>query len=116
MLGAVQIKTKGGPEDEPVVQEWHQNLMLCRVPKKRKQTNNIILTVPSCIFILVIYRLILAAVKEKFQRQKGQVDTLPWEKAYVSHAPNFFLVFKIFPHSSAGVSHIASPGEQPHLK
>lgn len=76
---------KGGPEDEPVVQEWHQDLMLCKIPKKRKQTNNIILTVPSCIFILAIYRLILATVKEKFQRQKGQVDTLSWRKAYVSH-------------------------------
>lgn len=45
MLGAVQIELKGGPEDESVGQEWHQNLMLCKVPKKRKQTNNIILTV-----------------------------------------------------------------------
>lgn len=76
---------KGGPEDEPVVQGWHQHLMLRKIPKERKQTNNIILTVPSCIFILAIYRLILATVKEKFQRQKGQVDTLSWKKAYVSH-------------------------------
>lgn len=111
----MQIKMKGGPEEEPVVQEWHQNMMLCKVPKKRKQTSHIILTVPSCILILVIYRLILAATQEKFQRQKGQVDTLLWRKACVSHVPNFFLVFKIFS-PQLYRSHIASPGEQPHLK
>lgn len=43
-------RTEGWSEDEPLVQEWHQNPMLCKVPKKSKQTNNIILTVPSCIF------------------------------------------------------------------
>lgn len=70
MLGSVQIEMKGGPEDESVVQEWHQSLTLCKVPKKRKQTNNIILTVPSCIFISVIYRLTLATVKESFKGKK----------------------------------------------
>jgi len=115
VLGAVHIKMKGGPEDAPVVQERHQNLMLYKVPKKRKQTNNIILTVPSCIFILVIYRLILTTLKEKFQRQKGLVDTLPWRKPCVSQVLNFFIVFKIFS-SQLWRSHIVSPGEQPHLK
>lgn len=116
MPGSIQLKMKGGPEDESLVQEWHQSLVLCKVPKKRKQTRNNILTVSPCRFILAIYRLILATGEEKFQKEKDQADTLPWRKAYVSHVSNVFLVFSGFFNSQLYRNQIASPAEQLHLK